>query len=220
MCQPACQLAGARGRRAKHRSSNHLTNTAKGHALDTGRSHLPRGHQRRLYVGDVAVSREPFVLHTLLGSCVAVCLYDPSLRAGGMNHILLPSCRNCKKNTRWGVHAMELLINDLMNLGGDRRRFIAKAFGGANILENIKMPPIGDGNAKFVREFLARERIPLVAERLGGKHAVHLYFRTDTAKATVHTVDGSSLPKIVDAEGRYRIKDSSKKFEAGETTLF
>jgi len=95
---------------------------------------------------------------------------------------------------------MELLINELMKLGGDRRRFIAKAFGGANVLDGMKMPPIGEGNARFVREFLALEKIPLAAERLGGNHAVHLYFHTDTGKATVHTVDGSSLPKIVDTE--------------------
>jgi chemotaxis protein CheD len=95
---------------------------------------------------------------------------------------------------------MELLINELMKLGADRRRLIAKAFGGANVLQRIKMRSIGDENARFVREFLSTERIPLVAERLGGDHAVHLYFRTDTGKASVHTVDGSSLPRIIVAE--------------------
>ena len=63
------------------------------------------------------------------------------------------------------------------------------------------MPSIGEWNAKFVRDFLALEGIPLVAERMGGNHAVHLYLQTDTGKATVHTVDGSILPKIIAAEG-------------------
>jgi chemotaxis receptor (MCP) glutamine deamidase CheD len=147
-------------------------------------------------------------------------MYDPVLRAGGMNHILLPHCRAGEKNPRFGIHAMELLINELMKLGGDRRRFVAKAFGGANVLQGITMPPVGDGNARFVREFLALEKIPLVAERMGGTHAVHLYFHTDTGKATVHTVDGSSLPRIINAEGSYGKLPSPEKFFGGEITLF
>jgi chemotaxis protein CheD len=115
---------------------------------------------------------------------------------------------------------MELLINELMKIGGDRRRFIAKAFGGANVLGGMKMPPIGAGNARFVREFLALERIPLVAERLGGNHAVHLYFHTDTGKVTVHTVDGSSLPKIIYAEGSYSKSPLWDRPFSGEITLF
>jgi chemotaxis protein CheD len=185
-----------------------------------GRNHTQHKNQIRLYVGEVVASQLPVVLDTLLGSCVAVCLYDPVLRAGGMNHILLPNCRAGEKSARCGVHAMELLINELMKLGGDRRRFIAKAFGGANVLQGLRLPPVGDKNAEFVREFLATERMPLVAERLGGNHAVHVYFRTDTSKATVQTVDGSRLPNIIDAEQSYGDTDSTDEFIFGETTLF
>jgi chemotaxis protein CheD len=115
---------------------------------------------------------------------------------------------------------MELLINELMKLGGDRRRFIAKAFGGGNVLNGMRMPPIGDGNARFVRSFLALEGIPLVAERLGGNHAVHVNFRTDTGKATVHTVDGSNLPKILAAECSYAKPPCPIPPYSGEITLF
>jgi chemotaxis receptor (MCP) glutamine deamidase CheD len=179
-------------------------------------------HRNRisLYIGEVAASRSPAVLDTLLGSCVAVCLYDPVLRAGGMNHILLPRCDVGDKNPRCGIHAMELLINELMKLGGDRRRFIAKAFGGASVLKGIKMLPIGNENARFVREFLATERIPLVAERMGGDHAVHLYFRTDTGKASVHTVDGSSLPRIINAECSVWKPPVSGGVSVGEIRLY
>jgi len=176
--------------------------------------------ETRLYIGEVAASQLPVVMHTLLGSCVAVCLRDPVLGAGGMNHILLPKCRAGDNSPRCGIHAMELLINELMKLGGDRRRFIAKAFGGANVLQGVNLPNIGDRNAKFVREFLAAEKIPLVAERLGGNHAVHVYFRTDTGKATVHTVDGSVLPKIFAAENSYCQVRPGNTFLGGEITLF
>jgi chemotaxis receptor (MCP) glutamine deamidase CheD len=147
-------------------------------------------------------------------------MYDPVLRAGAMNHILLPKCRTGDKNSKCGVHAMELLIDELMKLGGDRRRFVAKAFGGANVFPSIKMLHIGKENARFVREFLATEKIPLIGERLGGNHAVHLYFRTDTGKVTVQSVDGSRLPKIVMAETAYCKPHPADKPFGGEITIF
>jgi chemotaxis protein CheD len=184
------------------------------------RTHPIHRNRISLYIGEVAASQRPAVLDTVLGSCVAVCMYDPILHAGSMNHILLPNCRVGDTSPRCGIHAMELLINELMKLGGDRRRFLAKAFGGANVLPGIKVPPVGERNARFVREFLVTEKIPLVAQRMGGTHAVHLYFRTDTGKATVHTVDGSSLPKIIAEEKTYCNPLSTYKPYYGEITLF
>jgi len=174
----------------------------------------------RIYVGDVATSTTPIILNTLLGSCVAVCIYDPVLRIGGMNHILLVGTRQNRRGTRFGVHAMELLINELMKQGGDRRRFVAKAFGGAHVVPVLKSSPIGEDNVKFVRRFLDIEKIPLVAHRLGGSHAVHVYFRTDTGKAVLHSVDGSQLPKIIHAENSYRHQHLADTDVSGEITLF
>jgi chemotaxis receptor (MCP) glutamine deamidase CheD len=197
-----------------------ISGVAAGRISAMGRSHIAHKNRVTLYIGEVAASRAPVVMDTLLGSCVAVCLYDPVLRAGGMNHILLPNCRVGDRSPRCGIHAMELLINELMKLGGDRRRFIAKAFGGANVLQGMTMLPIGEGNVKFVREFLATDRIPLAAARLGGNQAVHLYFRTDTGKATVQTVDGSKLPKILNEERASWRPVSADRFASGEITLF
>jgi chemotaxis protein CheD len=174
----------------------------------------------RVYAGDVATSTRPAIMHTLLGSCVAVCLYDPLLRAGGMNHILLSGTRLDDRSTRFGVNAMELLINDLMKHGGDRRRFVAKAFGGANVMQGLKIAAIGDDNATFVRDFLSAENIPLVAERLGGVQAVHVYFRTDSGRAIVQSVDGSRLPNIVRAEASYRRTHLADTELSGDITLF
>jgi chemotaxis protein CheD len=180
----------------------------------------PDEHRVRVYTGDVATSKQPATFDALLGSCVAVCLYDPVFCAGGINHILLPGSGLDTRCTRFGVHAMELLINELMRQAADRRKLVAKAFGGANVLSGLVTATIGDDNARFVREFLATEKIPLIAERLGGTHAVHLRFRTDTGKAVVRTVDGSRLPKIIIAETSYRQSHSADKFFSGEVTLF
>ncbi len=173
-----------------------------------------------IYAGDVTTSVEPVVLQTLLGSCVAVCLWDPVLRAGGMNHILLPGGRLDPDNSRYGINAMELLINGLMKLGCDRYRLVAKAFGGANVLAGLKRRSTGDMNVAFVRKFLADERIPLVAQRLGGVHGVHVRFSTDTGEVLVRAVDGSKLPRIIHDEAAYQRSHRKELHKSSEITLF
>ena len=138
--------------------------------------------------GELYVTKGDAVLSTLLGSCVAVCLYDPIRRVAGMNHFLLSSRRYAKdvplcrtEAGRYGVHSMELLINKMMEMGADRRSFKAKAFGGGSILpktdngENFHC--VGDVNNRFIREFLDTENIPLVAEELGGSRGRVIYFK-------------------------------------------
>jgi chemotaxis protein CheD len=143
-------------------------------------------------VGDLYGSREPAVIHTILGSCVAVCLYDPVQRIGGMNHILLPGNADTKyfdASARYGIHAMELLINRIMTLGGNRHQLIAKAFGGAHILPSIT-PENGTGrrNIEFVREFLKTEAISMVSYDLGGHQARRIFFHTDTGEVLVKRI--------------------------------
>lgn len=108
---------------------------------------------------------------TLLGSCVAVCLFDPKLRIGGMNHFLLPS-RTSAANADADVilngdYAMEVLVNGLLNKGANKARLVAKAFGGGTIVSSIRMA-IGERNADFAHEWLDREGIPLVASDFSG----------------------------------------------------
>lgn len=185
-----------------------------------GLAQLVDKKQVTIYAGDVTTSLESVVLQTLLGSCVAVCLWDPVLRAGGMNHILLPGGRLDPDNSRYGVNAMELLINGLMKLGCDRYRLLAKAFGGANVLAGLKQRSTGDMNTDFVRKFLSDEGIPLVAQRLGGSHGVQVRFSTDTGEVLVRAVDGSKLPKIIHDEAAYQRTHREEVTKSGEITLF
>lgn len=108
---------------------------------------------------------------TLLGSCVAVCFYDPKLKLAGMNHFLLPSRASSKALDEDvvlnGDYAMEVLRNAMYSKGAAANRLVAKAFGGGNIVNSIQMA-IGARNADFAKEWLAREGIPLVASDFGG----------------------------------------------------
>lgn len=188
MPQPSTQFADAATAPPFLLASANLLLTAA-HRSASPFSAIARATASRIAIGGVAASLAPQRLSTLLGSCVAVCLYDPLLHAGGMNHILMPHaavCRGCE--TRYGVQAMELLINDLMHLGADRRRFLAKAFGGANVLPAFTTPTIGERNAGFVRDFLQTERIPLQAESLGGDLPMEVIFETHTGRAFVRSV--------------------------------
>src|SRR5574337_913202 len=87
-----------------------------------------------VHIGGVYATREPTILKTVLGSCIAVCLCDPKTGVGGMNHFLLP-VRGSEGDApvdapRFGVHAMGLLIGRMLKAGADRRRLEARIFGG------------------------------------------------------------------------------------------
>lgn len=108
------------------------------------------------------------VLTTILGSCVAACIRDPMAGIGGMNHFLLPGCEagGTSDSERYGVHAMELLLNALLAQGASRRRLEAKVFGGAKTIAG--RAEIGAMNADFAVSFLQREQISIVGECLRG----------------------------------------------------
>lgn len=145
---------------------------------------------------------------TLLGSCVAVCLYDPGLKIGGMNHFLLPS-RSSSSNADAdiilnGDYAMEVLANALFNKGAQKQRLVAKAFGGGTIVSSIRMA-IGERNAEFARDWLDREGIPLVASDFAGPWSRKVVFVPQTGDAFCRRIATSqaAVADVVRAEQEY-----------------
>jgi chemotaxis protein CheD len=130
--------------------------------------------------GEYRVIAEPgIVISTLLGSCVAACLQDPVARVGGMNHFLLSEPGNGEvarpeDQQRYGIHAMELLINAMMANGASRSRLRAHLYGGANIIAGLG--GIGSSNAAFARRFMADEGIPVERCELEGTQARKVEF--------------------------------------------
>lgn len=124
------------------------------------------------------VDRAGVVISTVLGSCVAVCLQDSVAKVGGMNHFLLgePDHRVEQRNlSSYGIHAMELLINELMKLGAMRGRLRAHLYGGANMIAGLGQ--IGSSNAEFARRFIETEGIAIAHADLGGSHARRVEFQ-------------------------------------------
>lgn len=161
-----------------------------------------------IHIGGVFASREPTVVRTVLGSCVSACLFDPLTRIGGMNHFLLPEGDGDEGlPTRYGIHAMEVLINEVMKLGGERRRLHAKVFGGGHVL-HMERGGMGvpERNVFFIKQFLATEGIPILSQRLGGVHPLQVYFFTHTARVLVKPLGKDTAKEVVVQEGRYKVE--------------
>ncbi|OYU19961.1 MAG: chemotaxis protein CheD [Rhodobacteraceae bacterium PARR1] len=144
---------------------------------------------RTLHViqGEHHVSDRPdTVMTTVLGSCVAACLFDPMRRIGGMNHFLLPEDSQ-RKDISFASAAMERLVNSLIKQGAERTRLEAKLFGGGHMLTGL--PDIGHRNGQAALAFLQGEGIRLRAQSLGGGQARRVRFWPATGKAQQMLLD-------------------------------
>ena len=135
------------------------------------------------------------VICTILGSCVSVVLYSNKKRIGGINHFMLPASSeiilpDSSFPGRYGVHAMELLINSLMKEGVDKRELTAKVFGGGNVLysDSSEKYHIGLKNTEFVFKFLSSENIPVIAKDTGEDYGRKIYFFPETGKVLVRKI--------------------------------
>ena len=152
---------------------------------------LPAPIRLTIVQGEAKASADPRVeMSTILGSCVATCLFDPVARIGGMNHFLLAEppahVRNQAFDSDYGLYLMELLINEMLGLGARKNRMRARLYGGANL--NPDLSPIGIANAAFARQFLERESITKVFEDLEGTQARRIQFRPAGGQVRARTV--------------------------------
>ncbi|MEO8243402.1 MAG: chemotaxis protein CheD [bacterium] len=144
---------------------------------------------------------------TVLGSCISVCLHDPVAAVGGMNHFLLAAGRGEDSgHIRFGVNAMEKLINELLKAGASRPRLQAKVFGGARM--SAKLADIGRSNAAFATSFLEDEGTPVISKSIGGSDARRVIFWPSTSQARMLLVPSDSVelneqppPKAVEHVG-------------------
>lgn len=181
-------------------------------------------HAVKILPGEYFVTNGDKIIVTVLGSCVAVCLRDKVSGVGGMNHFLLPSDSSnetglLSESARYGVYAMELLINHLLKMGARRSRMEAKVFGGGSVLRGLKVNNIGQRNVEFVLEYLQTEEIPVVAKDLLGDYPRKVYFFPDTGNVLVKKIKSLHNTTIVDRESEYRMK---VKFtpKSGDVELF
>jgi len=175
-----------------------------------------------IHIGGLRASRQPLILDTVLGSCIAACLYDPVEGVGGMNHFMLPEGADPDNPTsaRYGVNAMELLISELMKLGGQRRRFQAKIFGGGHVLKiRESLDGVPQRNIEFVRRFLEFEQVPVVKEDVGGYQPRRVLFNTNSGKVFLKYLGSNEAEQTAQEEMVYLISLKKQKLD-GDVTLF
>ena len=146
---------------------------------------------------------------TVLGSCVAACIRDPMAGVGGMNHFMLPTATREDSTvrsaiTRYGQHAMTILIEDLEKLGGQRSRFEAKVFGGGKVLNGFDKCDVGQTNAAFVQHFLSETGIPVVGQDLCQDYARKIYYTPATGDVHMKRIRRFNNTTIFERERLHR----------------
>jgi len=134
-----------------------------------------------LYPSALFAEKQPFMVDTVLGSCVAVCLFDQKLLIGGINHYMLPFWNgNGLASPKYGNIATEKLVEKMLRNGANLQNMVAKVFGGANQM-NTSLK-IGDQNIEIARQTLSNYGIKIIAENTGGTIGRKLRYNTGTGQ--------------------------------------
>jgi chemotaxis protein CheD len=159
--------------------------------------------------GGIYVSNQDEAIVTVLGSCISACIHDPLAGVGGMNHFMLPSNLGAQSRPellsdahRYGCFAMEMLINEILKLGGRREMLGVKLFGGAHSLAIGSR--VGDMNIHFARQYIRKEGLKLLGEDLGGSAARRLKYLPQTGQAFLWRPGPGQLATLAAGEQTYR----------------
>lgn len=146
--------------------------------------------------GKHEVSREPNVILTAfgLGSCVAVSFYDPVEKLAGMIHVALPVSPkpDDPSPTKYADTGIPILLNDMEKQGADKKRFVVKVVGGAQILKlnlGLASLEIGERNIKSVKETLKMLGLRINAEEIGGERGRTYKVHVSTGKSIIKTAN-------------------------------
>jgi chemotaxis protein CheD len=178
----------------------------------------------KILPGQYHASSGPGTITTVLGSCVSTCLWDPVARLGGMNHFMLPgdgasAGSPWAASARFGVYAMEVLINEITRMGGDRRRLVAKVFGGARVLAGFDKLDVGAKNVEFVLGFLKEESITIAARDLLDVCPRKVHFFPATGKVQLKRLHMEPNDSVQQREREY-LRRLASKSGGGDIEIF
>ena len=180
----------------------------------------------KILPGEYYVTRNDEAITTVLGSCVSACIRDPQANVGGMNHFMLPEDNSVREpgrrapvvlSTRYGSHAMESLINDLLKIGAQRQRLEIKLFGGGRILAS--MTDIGARNIEFIKNYLNIEGLGVTAQDLGGDRPRKVVYFPISGRVRMKTLRPIENRSIADREQLYLAR-LRRDQDGGEIEIF
>ena len=170
--------------------------------------------------GEYFVTNENVMLITVLGSCIAACLWDSRVGVDGMNHFMLPEGDSSDMSGRYGSYAMELLINEMMKLGARREFLQAKIFGGGRVISSFTNLNVGERNTEFVRDYLRTERIPVVSEDVLDIFPRKVVFFGTSGKAMVKRLAHTQTDAIAAQEVRGNAASVVRATRGGSVDIF
>ena len=143
-------------------------------------------------IADMKISNKPedTLITYSLGSCIAVVLYDPRTKNGGMIHIMLPDSKIERDKSKLIPYkyvdtGIPLLFKSLFKMGSKRNSIVVKVIGGSNVMDKNKFFNIGERNYAAVRKILWRNNIMISAEDVGGSKSRTVKLFLDTGKVVV-----------------------------------
>jgi chemotaxis protein CheD len=133
-----------------------------------------------LYPSAIFAHRDPHRVTTVLGSCVSVCLWDPVLKIGGINHYMLPLWNGeGLASPKFGNIAISKLIEKMLLFGSSQRDLKAKIFGGGTVLRSPRgILNVGERNISYARDALREEGIPIIGSDVGGSRGRKIIYNT------------------------------------------
>lgn len=156
----------------------------------------PSGVTVPVGLGEMHVAKAGEIVAYSLGSCVAICLFDPLAKVAGMVHVVLPASPPNGPGALPGKYAdsaLPELLDQMQRAGATKARLQCKLAGGAAVLSiggSGSMPSIGQRNAEAVKAALAQVRIRVLAESLGGTVGRTVRLNAETGRIIVRKVNG------------------------------
>ena len=167
----------------------------------------------KILPGEYYVTTEQEAIATVLGSCISTCIWDEKRQIGGMNHFMLPLKGMDHSKAKWefhdsyscryGIWAMECLINELLKYGANRHDMRVKIFGGGTIIKDMSTP-IGEQNIRFALDYIANEELPMVGSDVGGPWPRKVLFYPASGRALVKRLQSMHNDTIQRREVQYQ----------------
>lgn len=169
--------------------------------------------------GEFYVANDEVVITTVLGSCISACVFDDEMKLGGLNHFMLPNIPGQTeiRCLRYGLFAMEQLINEMMKLGCTRQRMQVKVTGGGDMLGGDVN--IGEQNIAFIQQYLLDEKLQLVSQDVGGDRARKVAYFPTTGRMLVNKLSHRDDQQLIKEESSYRV-EADHQLDEADVELF
>jgi len=176
----------------------------------------------KILPGEFYVSTNNELITTVLGSCISACIRDVKFGVGGMNHFMLPlGCEiehsgktHLTGATRYGNFAMEMLINEIIKAGGNKKYMEVKLFGGGRVLSNMSTIDIGQKNINFVHEYLNEEGLNVASEDTGDIYPRKILYYPESGRVRMKKLHNVHNDTIRNREENYRKRIDTKPVES------